>query len=672
MTATLTSQPPAAPPPSAGLEAPPVVERSSRWRWWVVLAILVVWYVGFLVFYGQWTLALSGPAQLTPFFEWLNHIRDLLLKASIDGGGAFTVINVLSDAINWVVQHLQYVFSQPAPGRPVPIIGWLGVVGIGAYVAYFVAGLRMALVTIGSLLLCGFLGYYTESMDTLVFIAVSVAMCVVIGLPLGIWMSRSKAVSAVVTPVLDIMQTMPSFAYLAPLALVFGIGNPAAVMVTFIYAFPPIVRISAHGLRTVSPTTVEATRALGSSSGQLLRYVQLPMARRTIIVGLNQTILAALSMVVIAVFVGAPGLGVPVIQSLAALNMGTAFVSGLCIVILAIWLDRLTTAASERSEVAARKLKPAASRRLGLIGGAIAAVVAVALSNQWLQFSQFPTTPDLGTAVGDGTTHVINWITSFGAFTTKLSDFVTTNLINPLTSLLTHTPWFITLGAFLALSLVLGGWKALLSTAICGGIIVATGLWSDAMVTLATTLVAVVLVMVLAFVIGVWMGRSTRVDAVVRPILDFLQVMPALVYLIPAVALFGVGTFPAMIAAIAYGAPVAIKIMADGIRNVAPTTVEAARSLGTGRWQMITKVQVPMARSSAILAANQGILFVLAVVVLGGLIGGGGLGFLVVDGFSQDSIFGKGLAAGIAITALGVMLDRVMRYSAERVGRSEA
>jgi glycine betaine/proline transport system permease protein len=175
--------------------------------------------------------------------------------------------------------------------------------------------------------------------------------------------------------------------------------------------------------------------------------------------------------------------------------------------------------------------------------------------------------------------------------------------------------------------------------------------------------------MLLAFLVGVWMGRSRKVDTAIRPILDALQTIPPFVYLIPAVALFEASRFTAIVAAIAFAAPFAIKIIADGVKGVPAATVEAANSAGASRWQMIGKVQLPMARGSAVLAANQGLLLVLSMVVIGGMVGGGGLGFLVVSGFSQLEDFGKGLAASIAITAMGVMLDRVTRHTAARFGR---
>jgi glycine betaine/proline transport system permease protein len=190
------------------------------------------------------------------------------------------------------------------------------------------------------------------------------------------------------------------------------------------------------------------------------------------------------------------------------------------------------------------------------------------------------------------------------------------------------------------------------------------------MVTLTMSLVATAMVMVVAVVLGVWMGRSKRADAAIRPILDAFQTLPPFVYLVPALALFAATRFTAIIAAMAYAVPIATKLVADGISGVSPTTVEAAQSIGSTVYQMIAKVQVPMARSAVVLAANQGLLYVLSMVVIGGLVGGGGLGYLVVAGFSQGQLFGKGLAAGIAITAMGIMIDRITQHASARYGRS--
>jgi glycine betaine/proline transport system permease protein len=641
----------------------------NRRKWFALAGVFVVWILGWALLKGKQTLEI-GVAENTDFHRWLLDFRDSV-EGQRDSNPVLTVvIGGISDGLDWLVTFFQELVSQPAFPRPVPEIGWLGVLAIAVTVAYALAGTRIAVLAGATLLACGYLGYWEDSLDLLIVTGVAVGICVLIGLPLGIWMARSKRATAVITPVLDVMQTMPSFAYLAPLVLFFGIGAASAVVTTVIYSLPPLVRISAHGLRSVAPATVEASTSLGSTSGQLLRSVQLPMARRTILVGLNQTTMAALSMATIAALINGPGLGQPVIEALQINDVGSAAVSGLCIVLLAIMLDRATTAAGERAELAQRSGHNPQVRRIVLAVLGVLTVVAVYLSRQYIRLATFPESelgPRTADLVSDLTDAVVDAIRPI---TQAVKDFVTYGFLNPLQSLLTESPWWLMAGVLLAFAYLLGGVRALASTLVCVAVILGTGLWNESMVTLASTLVATVLVMVLGIAVGVWMGRSRRVDTSIRPVLDALQTIPPFVYLIPALALFGPGRFTAIVAAVAYAAPVATKLVADGVRGVSATSVEAAESAGTSTGQMIRKVQLPMARGAVILALNQGLLFVLSMVVIGGLVGGGGLGFLVVTGFAQSEDFGKGLAAGIAITALGVMLDRISVYTAASYGRA--
>jgi glycine betaine/proline transport system permease protein len=193
------------------------------------------------------------------------------------------------------------------------------------------------------------------------------------------------------------------------------------------------------------------------------------------------------------------------------------------------------------------------------------------------------------------------------------------------------------------------------------------------MVVLNMTLVATLLVMVLALVFGVWMARSKRADFVIRPVLDAGQTIPAFVYLIPVLALFGPTRFTAIVAGIIYAAPAAIKLVADGVRAVSPGVIEACRSNGSTRWQEIRKVQLPMAKGSLVLATNQGLLYVLAMVVIGGLVGAGALGYDVVYGLAHSTDYGgKGIAAGLSIVLLGIFIDRVTRAAADRAGAGTA
>jgi glycine betaine/proline transport system permease protein len=692
----------ATPPPSAPApkeEQPLVAETGSRRTGLYLLVIAVVWGLGFAVFKDHDTL--SRPfQQLNGLDKWFNHIRDNVTAASQHNWFFHGVIGNGSTFVNdHIVGRLQAWLSTPSAGRPVPEVGWLGVTAIFTWLAYAVAGLRSAgLVLVGTLLF-GVLGYWQDSVDTVIITILALVVSIVIGIPVGIAMARRQWVSTALTPVLDVMQTMPSLAYIPFFFVFFGPGATLAIVLTVTYSIPPLVRITEHGLRSVSETTIEAAGSMGVTRSQLLRKVQLPMARRTIIVGVNQCTLAALSMSVIAGLINGPGLGGDVLYGLANLNVGGAAVPGLLIVVIAIVLDRTTTAASERRErtqaavasvsspgvmlvsvvlehlprwasqdTRAPRRRPSPLMRRVTLGVLLVPVlVCIYLSHSYLDLAQFPSGWDAGGHITSGINSVTNTVVNhIDTFTTGVKNAISNGFLNPLQNLLADTPWWLMAPILLAISWVVGGLKPLLTTLVCEAVMLGVGLWNEAMITLTMTLVATVLVMIIALLVGVWIGRSRGADRIIRPILDGLQTFPSFVYLVPALALFQPSRFTAIVAATLYAAPIAVKLVADGIRGVSATTIEAARSQGITNWQMTFKVQLPMARSSIALAANQGLLYVLSMVVIGGMVGAGSLGYLAISGFSQDNLLGKGLNAGIAVTALGIMLDRTARAAANR------
>lgn len=649
--------------------AVPAKETRKVSRSMLVGAVLVVWLVLFAVLRGKQTLALAA-ADLTDLHRWFNDVNDSI-GANRNSNPLFLYFfNEIRLAIDTLVTFVQELISQPSAGRPLPQIGWLGVVGIAGYVSWAVGNWRVALLAVAGFTFLGLQGLWQESMDTLALTVSAVLVALLFAIPLGVWAGLSDRFNRIVTPFLDFMQTMPTFVYLAPLTLFFLIGPASATIATVIYAAPPAIRITAHAIRSVPATTVEAADSLGATRRQALQKVLLPMSKRTVVMGVNQTIMAALAMVTIAALIDAPGLGKTVMQALESLDVGTAFNAGLAIVVLAIVLDRVTTAASTREETARRSGNRFATWRRPLLGaGAAAMAVLVYLSHTYVWAAEFPGEGDTGRAISSGADTVTTWAQdNLSGLTNAFRDALTNGLLNPFQTLLTDSPWWLVGAALIALGVVLGGLRAGITTTVCVGLLVATGVWSDSMTTLASTVVATVLVMALGIVFGVWMGRSALVDRLLRPSLDAAQVMPPFVYLVPFLALFGATRFTAIVAAVVYAAPVAVKIIADGIRNVPATTVEAATAAGCNTWQIITKVQLPMARGALTLATNQGLIYVLAMVVVGGLVGAGALGYDVVAGFSQGQLFGKGLAAGLAIVLLGVMFDRITQAAARRVG----
>jgi ABC-type proline/glycine betaine transport system permease subunit len=644
-----------------GAAPPPPAEPRRLPRWLCAVVVLGVWVL-------VWSLTKGEDTLVVPALSQTDRHQDLGEIANDLGGVGLT--QTIADGINATFDFLQRLIATPNPPRPAPTIGWLGVLAIATWVGYAVAGWRIAMLVAGSFLSFGLLGFWEDSMDLLIVTLMSVTVAVVIGFPLAIAIGLSRRTERVVTPVLDLLQTMPTFVYLMFVFILFGIGAPNAVVCTVLYALPPLVRIAGFGIRDVSPTAIEATDSLGQTTWQRLRKVQIPMARSTIILGLNQTMLAALSVAIIAGYVNGPGLGKPVLAGLTRNDFGAGLVPGLLIVLMGIMLDRTTTAASERSERVARGGGEDPRRRritLGLL--LVPVAVAVWYSRYAIDAAVFPEN-DLASRIAARANQWMGSVTDvLDGPSEAIKNLVTYGLLNPVQSLLAESPWWLAFVALVALSVVTGGIRALAPALVCLGAIYLLDLWNDTMIVLNMTLVATLLVMVLALVFGVWMARSRRADLAIRPLLDAGQTIPAFVYLIPVLALFGPSRFTAIVAGVIYAAPASIKLVADGVRGVSATVVEAGRSTGSTRWQEITKVQLPMAKGSLVLATNQGLLFVLAMVVIGGLVGAGALGYDVVFALAHSTEYGgKGVAAGFSIVLLGIFVDRVTRAAAQRSG----
>src|SRR5690625_1321132 len=492
--------------------AEPSAERRPPWRAIAIGGVVLVWIVVGTVLDGVHTLTLAR-SDLTAFPDWLLDLSNDIQRAD---GWLMSLTTGISDVISSVFGFLQELISEAAFPRPVPEVGWLGVISLATWLTLFLAGWRMALLTAASFALFGLLGYWEDSMDTLIVIFVSVALVLIIGIPLGIWMGRRELVYKAVSPVLDVLQTIPAFVSLLPLTMFFEIGAAAAVVVTALYAFAPVPRIPAHPFRTVPPSLIEVGDSLGSTRGQTLRKVQLPVSKRTIFVGLNQTIMAALAMATIAAFVDGPGLGIPVIQALQSLDVGNAFVAGLGLVIMAIMLDRVTTAASVHGERLVRVDERARRRRYVVLAvTGVASVVAVYLSRTYMWAAEFPSGANIGSDIARGTQSTSDWLTT-NAYdvTVGIKNAVTYGLLNPLQSLLADSPWWLVAGALVLLALLLGGVRACVTAIVCLAIVFGVGLWQDSMVTLASTLVATIITMVLALIFGVWMAQSATADRI--------------------------------------------------------------------------------------------------------------------------------------------------------------
>ena len=274
-------------------------------------------------------------------FSWIHPFSDAVLPLD-------TWVN---SGLNWVVDNFRPVFQMIR----VPVDTCLTAVDslltsapdvliilIMVGLAYRLSGRSLAIGTGLSLIVIGLIGAWYQAMVTLALVLTSVLFCIIIGLPLGIWISQNESALKITRPVLDAMQTTPAFVYLVPIVMLLGIGNVPGVVVTIIFALPPLIRLTNLGIRQVPEDLIEAGQAFGASPSQLLFKIKLPLAMPTIMAGINQTLMLALSMVVIASMIAVGGLGQMVLRGIGRLDMGLAAIGGLGIVLLAIVLDRLT------------------------------------------------------------------------------------------------------------------------------------------------------------------------------------------------------------------------------------------------------------------------------------------------------------------------------------------
>ncbi|MCG6211049.1 glycine betaine/L-proline ABC transporter permease ProW [Vibrio furnissii] len=287
---------------------------------------------------SDWLTA-AAPAD-TPF-DWMHPFQDAILPFD----------SWVETALNWLVTHgrplfqairvpIDFIlssFQTALVSTPAPIM-----LLILFLIAWQLAGSRMGITSFLSLMVIGLIGAWDQAMVTLALVMTSVFFCLLIGMPLGIWLARSDTAAKIVRPILDAMQTTPAFVYLVPIVMLFGIGNVPGVVVTIVFALPPIVRLTILGIQQVPEELIEAGHAFGASPKQMLYRIQLPLAMPTIMAGVNQTLMLSLSMVVIASMIAVGGLGQMVLRGIGRLDMGLAAVGGLGIVILAILLDRIT------------------------------------------------------------------------------------------------------------------------------------------------------------------------------------------------------------------------------------------------------------------------------------------------------------------------------------------
>lgn len=576
--------------------------------------------------------------------------------------------NPIKDFLTWSVEHTETLLLD---------LRWPGVVALVAAIGWRTGGVRSAVAGGAAMIGVGAVANFDLAMRTLAIMIVAVVIALVIGVPLGVLSARSDRAERILRVLLDTAQVMPIFVYFSPLVLFFSIKFAPAVMATVVFALPPAVRLTNLGLRQVPVVVNEVGQSFGATSLQQLFKVQLPLAKNTILLGLNQVIMMAFAIVVLASLLGTGDLGQSVLSALQKQQVGDAFAAGMGIVLMAIALDRITTGRKPRSSRGIRwngVRVPEVPRRL-VAPIAIAAVAVVVVLAQVLAWQRFPSwlTYDISSPVDSA----VDWVQSnlrkdvplIGG-TQAISDFLVIRVLDPIRDFLLWLPWLVIVVGFAFVGWLGRGWRLAATIAVCLLLIATMGtipggggqiqLWDIAMNTLSQVLVAISISVLIAFPLGVWAGRSDPVQRVLRPFLDIAQVMPQFVYLIPVVFLFSVGRAAGVVACVVYAVPPCIRLTALGMREVPTAPREAAVSFGATGSQEMRHVQLPLARRAILLGINQTLLMVLATVIIAALVGAGGLGLVAYEATTKPNVkFGQGVAGGLSIVLLAIMLDRI-------------
>lgn len=549
----------------------------------------------------------------------------------------------------------------------VPPLPWWAVIALAALMGLHAGGWRLAALVAGCFAFLAVFGQWDNAMVTLASILVAAPLGIAGGLLLGIAGHRWPRFGRALVPVLDLMQTVPVFAYLVPILFLFGFGPTAAVVATMVYALPPMTRVSLVALAAVPQEVRELGRMIGCTGRQMTWRVLVPSAMPGLMVGVNQVIMLSLNMVIIASMIGAGGLGYEVLGSLRRLDIGTGIEAGFAIVALAIALDRLSQAYARLAPVHGRARGGFAARHP--LAVAAAAIAAAGWLTAWAApaLAHYPEAWELSTsAFWSG---LVEWINvRYFDEIEAVKNFLLLNLMIPFKRFLLDLPW-----AGVAALLAFAGWRlgGPRLALITGGLpvlIALVNLWEEAMITVYLCGVAVVLACLIGMPIGILTAERERLWRGVEVVIDTLQTLPSFVYLIPAVMLFRVGDFTAMIAVVAYAVAPAIRYTALGLRQVDPKLVEAGRAAGCTGWQLLAKIKLKLALPEIMLGLNQTIMLALSMLVITALVGTRDLGQEVYIALTKADT-GRGLVAGLSVAFLAIIADRLISAGAARTRR---
>ncbi len=615
-----------------------------------------------------WAWKYPAAWQL-PFAAWISSFTKWLMDSA--SFGLFTVRD-LTRAISWLLDQplslaravfaTGFVLGQGSDAVTVfPAIPWFSMVIAATAAGYAVGGRRLALGMAAGLLYLAVFGQWTSAMVTLASVLVSSVLGSIGGLLIGLACVRWRWLERAVSPFLDIAQTMPVFAYLLPMLILFGFGPVSAMVATVIYALPPMVRVTILAIRAV-PEEIEALgRMTGCTRRQITWKMLVPTALPALMVGVNQVIMLSLNVVIIASMIGAGGLGWDVLTALRSLNIGKGLEAGIAITVLAILLDRFAQALALRAgEVEAQATR---RRRKTIVSVALAVAAALWLATALLPaIAPYPEAWKLSTAPYWG--QLVSWINlTFFSTLEAIRTAVLLNVLVPVKRFMLALPWPWVVFLVTAVGFRFGGWRLALTVGLMAAFPAVVGLWPATMITVYLCGVAVIIAALIGVPIGIVSAGRPRLWRAIEIVIDTLQTLPTFVYLIPIVMLFRVGDFTALIAIVLYAVAPAIRYTAHGVSRIAPELIEAGVMTGCTKRQILTRIRLPLATPEILLGINQTILLALSMLVITALVGTRDLGQETYSALAKADV-GRGVVAGIAVAFIGMIADRLVSAAA--------
>ncbi len=642
---------------SQPLSKRPLLDSRQAGLLLIVIAILLVvlkpWLPEFL-FRLPTLLVLPFADLINAAFLFIKDDLGFIHVTRAIAGGVESVLDVTA---NLLYGKRRWPYLGPIP--------WTTVAVTAGCIGYALGGWRMALLGVGTFTWAALLGQWKWTMETMSVIVVAVPAAVFIGLLLGIAAWRSTWVERLLNPVLNIAQSLPHFAYMIPVVVFIGVGPKSGAIVTIIFAVPPMVRMTLLGMRKVPAEVIESGQMCGSTRWQLLRHARLPTARTEILVGVNQVIMQSLAMVVLASFIGMPGLGQKLLQLLQSLKIGRSIEIGITIVLLAIMLDRFSKAWAHRQPQHHSRGTPWWQRHTVKLIWLALVVSTLLLSMVW------PLAAEIGrrqafTLSKEFDTIVDAALTFVDPVTLAIRAFLITSVLIPLRDAYLWLPFSAVVIFIAGIGWRIGGVR---SAAVCVAyvmFIALSGWWDRAMITAYMVSVAVFVSACIGLPLGIWASRKEKRSERVLLVCDSMQTFPSFIYLIPVIMLFGVNDVAAIAAVIVFGSVPMTRYTIEGLRGVPPSLLEASDMSGASQWQKLRTVSFPMAVPTIMVGLNQTVMFSLFMVIIAAFIGTQDLGQEMQRALSSTDV-GKGLVLGFCVAFMGLMIDHLItRWGRDR------